>query len=70
MKFIDKKNIRILRPRTTLVKIEWEFFRYYLWISMNSKVPVFNNGKNLYQFVDARDFIDATHLSAFKLFGS
>ena len=32
---------------------------------MNSKVPVFNNGKSLYQFVDARDFIDAAYLSAF-----
>ena len=31
---------------------------------------VFNNGKNLYQFVDARDFIDAAYLSAFSYSGS
>ena len=67
MKFIDKKNITILRPRTILGEDRMGIFSIlFTWISMNSKVPVFNNGKNLYQFIDARDFIDAAYLSAFS----
>lgn len=67
MKLIGKKNITILRPRTILGEDRMGIFSIlFTWISMNSKVPVFNNGNNLYQFIDARDFIDAAYLSAFS----
>ena len=67
MKIFDKKNITILRPRTILGEDRLGIFSIlFSWISMNSKVPVLNNGKNLYQFVDVRDFINAAYLSAFS----
>ncbi len=67
MKLFNHKNITILRPRTILGEDRLGIFSIlFTWISMNSKVPVLNNGNNLYQFVDVRDFIDATYLSAFS----
>lgn len=63
------KNIIILRPRTILGEDRMGIFSIlFFWVSLGLKVPVLNDGKNNYQFVDVRDFVDATYLAAFSNF--
>ena len=64
---MEKKKILILRPRTILGENRMGIFSIlFHWIFLNMKVPVLNDGKNKYQFVDIRDFVNATYASAYS----
>jgi nucleoside-diphosphate-sugar epimerase len=56
----DKFKITIIRPRTIMGHGRLGIFSILFdWIDNNKKIPLFNNGKNLYQFIHAEDLADA-----------
>ena len=58
-------DITIIRPRTILGEKRLGIFSIlFEWIEQNKKVPVLNNGKNHYQFIDIRDLVDAIYKSS------
>ncbi len=59
-------NICIIRPRTIIGKKRFGIFSVLFdWISKDLKVPVLNNGENLYQFIDLDDLSEAIYKSTF-----
>ena len=53
-------SIGIVRPRTVIGKERLGIFSIlFEWIKNNHKVPVLNNGENLYQFIDVEDLAEA-----------
>lgn len=67
IELMKEKNITILRPRTILGMDRMGIFSIlFYWIQSNLKVPVLNNGDNKYQFIDIRDFVNATYLASFS----
>jgi len=61
-------DITIIRPRTILGAGRLGIFEFlFEWIKNNNPVPVFNHGKNIYQFVHASDLADACILSSKKI---
>lgn len=59
-------NICIIRPRTIIGRKRFGIFSVLFdWISKDLKVPVLNNGENLYQFIDLEDLTEAIYKSAF-----
>jgi len=60
-------DITIIRPRTILGEKRLGIFSIlFEWIEQNKKVPVLNNGKNHYQFIDIRDLVDAIYKSSIQ----
>ncbi len=60
----DLMKITIIRPRTILGHGRLGIFSILFdWIENNKKIPLLNNGSNLYQFVHAEDLADACILS-------
>jgi nucleoside-diphosphate-sugar epimerase len=58
-------DITIIRPRTILGAGRLGIFEFLFdWIKNNQPVPVFDGGKNIYQFVHANDLADVCILSA------
>ena len=63
-KYFNDLNISIIRPRTIIGGNRFGIFSILFdWISNDYKVPVINNGENLYQFVDIDDLVEAIYLS-------
>lgn len=61
-------DITIIRPRTILGAGRLGIFEFLFdWIKNNKPVPVFNHGKNIYQFIHASDLADACILSSKKI---
>lgn len=61
-------DVTIIRPRTILGAGRLGIFEFLFdWIKNNNPVPVFNHGKNIYQFVHASDLADVCILSAEKI---
>ena len=57
-------KVTIIRPRTILGHGRMGIFSILFdWIESNKRIPLFNNGSNLYQFVHASDLADAILLS-------
>ena len=53
-------NLGIIRPRTVIGKDRLGIFSIlFEWIRSNKAVPVINDGKNLYQFIDVDDLAEA-----------
>ncbi len=60
----NQMKITIIRPRTILGHGRLGIFSILFdWIENNKKIPLLNNGRNLYQFVHAEDLADACILS-------
>tara|TARA_B100001093_G_C26854251_1_gene1026639 strand:- start:2562 stop:3581 length:1020 start_codon:yes stop_codon:yes gene_type:complete len=58
-------NITIVRPRTIIGGGRLGIFSFLFdWIQSNSNIPVLNEGNNIYQFVNLRDFCEATIISS------
>ena len=58
-------NITIVRPRTIIGGGRLGIFSLLFdWIKSNTNVPVLNNGNNIYQFVNLKDFCEATIISS------
>ena len=58
-------DVTIIRPRTILGAGRLGIFEFLFdWIKNDYPVPVFNNGKNIYQFIHASDLADACILSS------
>ena len=58
-------NITIVRPRTIIGGGRLGIFSFLFdWIKSNSNIPVLNDGNNIYQFVNLRDFCEATIISS------
>ncbi len=56
-------NISIIRPRTVIGGKRLGIFSVlFWWIKNNKKIPVINNGKNVYQFVDINDLVESIYL--------
>ena len=58
-------DITIIRPRTILGETRLGIFGLlFEWIENNNNIPVLNNGKNFYQFIDIRDLNEAIYLAS------
>lgn len=58
-------SLAIVRPRTVIGSDRLGIFSIlFEWIKNGSKVPVLNNGKNLYQFIDVEELADAIVLTS------
>jgi nucleoside-diphosphate-sugar epimerase len=57
-------DVSIIRPRTIMGHGRLGIFQIlFKWIFQGSNVPVFNNGRNVYQFVHADDLAEAAILA-------
>ena len=57
-------KVTIIRPRTILGHGRLGIFSILFdWIENNKRIPLFNNGENLYQFIHADDLADACILA-------
>lgn len=66
-KYADKIGISIIRPRTIMGPGRLGLFgRLFEWVHQGKPIPVFNNGQNVYQFVDVRDVVGAVKRVAFR----
>ena len=60
LKYKDKMDVTIIRPRTILGKGRLGIFQIlFEWVYLNQNLPVFDGGNNIYQFVHCDDLSDA-----------
>lgn len=60
---INNLSVGIIRPRTVIGGNRLGIFSILFdWINLGLPVPVMNNGKNLYQFVDVIDLVESIYL--------
>ena len=63
----DDLVVSVIRPRTIIGHGRLGIFQIlFEWINLGKNIPVFDGGKNIYQFVHTDDLADAVILSAEK----